>query len=323
MLKHVLAAITLAASAPFAGAAYDQHERTDEFVAEVEKEYGIPAEEVRNWLKQAEKMDSVLEAIQRPAERTMNWARYQDIFLTEKRISAGKNFLESQADILAEAEKKYGVPPEIIAAIIGVETFYGTRQGGYRVLDSLSTLAFDYPKRPLFWRELKAMFALAREEGVDPGTIKGSYAGAMGYGQFIPTSYLHYAVDGDGDGKRDLWGNPVDAIHSVANYFSEHGWKTDEPVTHRVTVSGDKYEPLVNVSRKPQHTVADLTAAGVELPVDIKSEKPANLMRLEGKEGDEYWLGEYNFYVITQYNHSKLYAMAVYQLSQALSEDKQ
>ncbi|GAA6144388.1 lytic murein transglycosylase B [Thalassolituus maritimus] len=317
---HLITALAMTISAPFAAAAYDQHERTEEFVAEVEKDYGIPAQEVRDWLKQAEKMDSVLEAIQRPAERTMNWARYQDIFLTEKRINSGKNFLETQAETLAAAEKKYGVPREIITAIIGVETFYGTRQGSYRVLDSLSTLAFDYPKRPLFWRELKAMFALAREEGVDPGTIKGSYAGAMGYGQFIPTSYLHYAVDGDGDGKRDLWGNPVDAIHSVANYFSEHGWKTDEPVTHRVTVSGDQYEPLVNVSRKPKHVVSDLTAAGVTLPTPIDADKPANLMRLEGKQGDEFWLGEYNFYVITQYNHSKLYAMAVYQLSEALKD---
>lgn len=317
---HLMTALAMAITTPFAAAAYDQHERTEEFVAEVEKDYGIPAQEVRDWLKQAEKMDSVLEAIQRPAERTMNWARYQDIFLTEKRIKSGKYFLETHLETLNKAEKKYGVPREVITAVIGVETFYGTRQGSYRVLDSLSTLAFDYPKRPLFWRELKAMFALAREEGVDPGTIKGSYAGAMGYGQFIPTSYLHYAVDGDGDGKRDLWGNPIDAIHSVANYFSEHGWKTDEPITHRVTVAGDEFEPLVNVSRKPKHVVSDLTAAGVTLPTPIDAGKPANLMRLEGKQGDEFWLGEYNFYVITQYNHSKLYAMAVYQLSEALKD---
>lgn len=317
---HLMTALAMAVTTPFAAAAYDQHERTEEFVVEVEKDYGIPAQEVRDWLKQAEKMDSVLEAIQRPAERTMNWARYQDIFLTEKRIKSGKYFLETHSKTLNEAEKKYGVPREVITAVIGVETFYGTRQGSYRVLDSLSTLAFDYPKRPLFWRELKAMFALAREEGVDPGTIKGSYAGAMGYGQFIPTSYLHYAVDGDGDGKRDLWGNPVDAIHSVANYFSKHGWKTKEPVAHRVTVSGDNYAPLVNVSRKPKYVVSDLTEAGVTLPTPIDASKPANLMRLEGKQGDEFWLGEYNFYVITQYNHSKLYAMAVYQLSEALKD---
>ncbi|MEQ3762234.1 MAG: lytic murein transglycosylase B [Alcanivorax sp.] len=317
-LKHLIAATLFTGSSALAVAGYDTHPRVDEFTAEVQKDYGIPAAEVKQWLTQAEKMDSVLEAIQRPAEGTMNWARYQDIFLTEKRTNAGKNFLENQAEVLQAAEDKYGVPKEIITAIIGVETYYGTRQGSYRVLDSLSTLAFDYPKRPLFWRELKAMFALARDEGVDPGTIKGSYAGAMGYGQFIPTSYLAYAVDGDGDGKRDLWGNPIDAIHSVANYFKVHGWKTGEPVTQRVKVSGDSYEPLVNVSRKPQHVVSDLTKAGVTLTYPVAGDKPANLIKLEGKQGDEFWLGEYNFYVITQYNHSKLYAMAVYQLSESL-----
>lgn len=317
-LKHLLAMTMLTTSSALVCANYDTHPRVEEFISEVQKDYDIPAAEVKQWLAQAERMDSVLEAIQRPAEGTMNWARYQDIFLTEKRINAGKNFLESQAETLQAAEDKYGVPKHIIAAIIGVETFYGTRQGSYRVLDSLSTLAFDYPKRPLFWRELKAMFALARAEGVDPGTIKGSYAGAMGYGQFIPTSYLAYAVDGDGDGKRDLWGNPVDAIHSVANYFKVHGWKTGEPVTQRVTVSGDQYEPLVNVGRKPEHLVSDLTAAGVKLSSPVAADKPANLIKLEGKKGDEYWMGEYNFYVITQYNHSKLYAMAVYQLSESL-----
>lgn len=317
-LKHLIAATLFTGSSALAVAGYDTHPRVDEFTAEVQKDYGIPAAEVKQWLTQAEKMDSVLEAIQRPAEGTMNWARYQDIFLTEKRTNAGKNFLENQAEVLQAAEDKYGVPKEIITAIIGVETYYGTRQGSYRVLDSLSTLAFDYPKRPLFWRELKAMFALARDEGVDPGTIKGSYAGAMGYGQFIPTSYLAYAVDGDGDGKRDLWGNPIDAIHSVANYFKVHGWKTGEPVTQRVKVSGDSYEPLVNVSRKPQHVVSNLTKAGVTLTYPVAGDKPANLIKLEGKQGDEFWLGEYNFYVITQYNHSKLYAMAVYQLSESL-----
>ena len=215
------------------------------------------------------------------------------------------------------AEAKYGVPKEIITAIIGVETYYGSRQGSYRVLDSLSTLAFDYPKRPIFWRELKALFALAEAEGVDPGTVKGSYAGAMGYGQFIPTSYLAYAVDGDGDGKRDLWGNPVDAIHSVANYFSRHGWKTGEPVTQRVSVTGEDWKELANKSRSPDWTVAQLTKAGVALSSPVSPEKPATLVHLEGKQGDEYWLGEYNFYVITRYNHSRLYAMAVYQLSES------
>ena len=305
-------------SASSALANYDQHERTEEFIAEASKEYKLNPDELRSWLSQAEKMDSVLEAIQRPAEKVLEWDGYQDIFLTSKRISAGKAFMEKHADLLAAAEKEYGVSKEIIAAIIGVETFYGTRQGGYRVLDSLSTLAFDYPKRPLFWRELKAFFSLAEKEGLDPATIKGSYAGAMGYGQFIPTSYLAYAVDGDGDGKRDLWGNPADAIFSVANYFKRHGWKSGEAVIQRVHVSGDKYEEIINDSLKPKWTVAELEALGVKPTEAIAGDRPANLVRLQGKNGAEFWLGEYNYYVITRYNHSRLYAMAVYQLSEAL-----
>ena len=312
-----LSACALLGFTAAASAGYDTHPRFAEFAKEVNEEYQIPEDEVRQWLAQAEKMQSVLDAIARPAERTMNWARYQDIFLTEKRIAGGHEFMKTHATILQDAEAKYGVPKEIITAIIGVETYYGSRQGSYRVLDSLSTLAFDYPKRPIFWRELKALFALAEAEGVDPGTVKGSYAGAMGYGQFIPTSYLAYAVDGDGDGKRDLWGNPVDAIHSVANYFSRHGWKTGEPVTQRVSVTGEDWKELANKSRSPDWTVAQLTKAGVALSSPVSPEKPATLVHLEGKQGDEYWLGEYNFYVITRYNHSRLYAMAVYQLSES------
>ena len=299
-------------------AGYDTHPRYDAFVKEVYEEYQIPEQEVKSWLSQAVKKQSVLDAIQRPAEKTMTWARYQDIFLTKKRISAGKQFMIEHADTLKEAEAAYQVPKEIIAAIIGVETYYGTRKGSYRVLDSLTTLAFDYPKRPLFWRELKAMFALSKLEGIDPGTIKGSYAGAMGYGQFIPTSYLAYAVDADNDGRRDLLNNPIDAIHSVANYFKEHGWKTGELVTQPVQVEGDNFESIVNKSRKPKWAVAKLMESGVILSRPLKVDAPATLMKLEGKQGSEFWLGEYNFYVITQYNHSRLYAMAVYQLSEAL-----
>ena len=301
-----------------AAANYDQHPRAEDFIAEASKEYKIPAAEIRSWLAQAEKLDSVLEAIQRPAEKVKEWNEYQDIFLTTKRISAGKAFMLKHATLLQQAEERYGVKKEIIAAIIGVETFYGTRQGNYRVLDSLSTLAFDYPERPLFWRELKAFFALAEEEKLDPASIRGSYAGAMGYGQFIPTSFLQYAVDGDGDGKRDLWASPADAIFSVANYFSRHGWRSGEAVTQRVHVQGDRFESVVNDSLKPKWTVAELKALGVKPTETISDDRPANLIRLQGKHGAEFWLGEQNFYVITRYNHSRLYAMAVYQLSEAL-----
>lgn len=311
--------LLLGVSLPQAQAAYDQHPRFDEFAKELEAEYQIPASEAKAWLSQAEKLDSVLEAIQRPAEKSKEWHEYRQIFLTEKRIREGKAFLKQYDELLTAAEQQYGVRKEIIAAIIGVETFYGKRQGRYRVLDSLATLAFDYPKRPLFWRELKAFFSLAEKEQLDPGTIKGSYAGAMGYGQFIPTSYLSYAVDGDRDGKRDLWQNPADAIASVANYFKRHGWRQGEPVVQRVRVSGSQYQDVVNDSRKPKWTVAELKALGVEPTAAVADDKPATLMRLQGKNGAEFWMGEYNFYVITRYNHSRLYAMAVYQLSEELA----
>lgn len=314
---NISCGILLSSALP-AAANYDNHERTEEFIAEASKEYNLAPAEIRQWLSQAEKMQSVLDAIQRPAERTKEWDEYQDIFLTSKRINAGKAFMQKHADLLQQAEEKYGVKKEIISAIIGVETFYGTRQGSYRVLDSLSTLAFDYPKRPLFWRELKAFFALTEKEQLDPAKIKGSYAGAMGYGQFIPTSFLSYAVDGDGDGKRDLWGNPADAIFSVANYFKRHGWRNGEAITQRVHVKGNAYEDLVNDNLKPKWTVADLKAAGVKPTKAIADDRDANLIRLMGKKGAEFWLGEYNFYVITRYNHSRMYAMAVYQLSEAL-----
>ena len=315
-IRHALS-LLIATTALTAHAGYEEHPRFAEFAQELKTEYNVPEDEARRWLSEAKRMDSVLEAIQRPAEGTMEWDRYQDIFLTSKRIEAGRQFLKDHRDLLLAAEQKYGVPKEIITAIIGVETFYGVRQGNYRVLDSLATLAFDYPARPIFWRELKALFALAETEGVDPGTIKGSYAGAMGYGQFIPTSYLAYAVDGDGDGKRDLWNNPADAIFSVAAYFNKHGWETGKPVIERVRVSGTAYEPVINDELKPKWTVASLTAMGVQPAVNLEPNSSANLVRLMGKQGAEFWIGLNNYYVITRYNHSRLYAMAVYQLSEA------
>lgn len=300
-------------------AGYDQHPKSGQFIEEVEEEYQIPEADVKHWLSKAKKIQSVLDAIQRPAERTKKWHEYRRIFLTEKRIKQGREFLKEHAQLLGEAERHYGVSKEIIAAIIGIETFYGRRQGNYRVLDSLATLAFDYPERPLFWRELKAFFSLIKQEKLNPESLKGSYAGAMGYGQFIPTSFLRYAVDGDGDGKRDLWRNPADAIHSVANYFKRHGWHPSEGITQRVRVRGEDYRSIINKSRKPQWTVAELKQLGVTPTHPVDDEKAVTLMRFQGRHGAEFWLGQYNFYVITRYNHSRLYAMAVFQLSKALT----
>jgi len=297
---------------------YAEHERFDEFAKELEAEHGIKPAQAKAWLEGAERLESVLKAISRPAEKTLTWADYRKIFLTEKRINQGKQFLVDNAELLEKAELEFGVPKEIIGAIIGVETFYGKRQGNYRVLDSLSTLAFDYPKRSLFWRELKHFFVMSQEQQVNPGEVKGSYAGAMGYGQFIPSSYRRYAVDYDNDGLKDLWHNKADAIGSVANYFKRHGWKKDQAVTQRVHVKGDKYQDAVNDRLKPKWNVSELKALGVTPTQDVADDASATLVKLIGDKGAEFWLGNHNFYVITRYNHSRMYAMAVYQLSQAI-----
>ena len=322
IIQRVVRKFTLTSVALFtAGAAqayYHQHYRFDEFANELNKEHGISVEQTKAWLAQAEKKQSVLDATSRPAEKVTPWSDYQDIFLTKKRLKQGQAFMEENAELLAKAEKKYGVPKEIITAIIGVETFYGRIQGRFRVLDSLSTLAFDYPKRPLFWRELKQFLVMSQEEGFEPGDIKGSYAGAMGYGQFIPSSFRHYAIDFDGDGKKDLWANKADAIGSVAHYFNKHGWKTNQPVVQRVRVTGNAYDKMVNDRLKPKWQLHDLTALGVTPTQPVTKDEKVNLIKLNGKHGAEFWLGHNNFYVITRYNHSRRYAMAVYQLSQKL-----
>lgn len=316
-LTLLLASCSLFASIG-AQANYAEHERFDEFAKELEAEHGIKPAQAKAWLEGAERLESVLKAISRPAEKTLTWADYRKIFLTEKRINQGKQFLVDNAELLEKAELEFGVPKEIIGAIIGVETFYGKRQGNYRVLDSLSTLAFDYPKRSLFWRELKHFFVMSQEQQVNPGEVKGSYAGAMGYGQFIPSSYRRYAVDYDNDGLKDLWHNKADAIGSVANYFKRHGWKKDQAVTQRVHVKGDKYQDAVNDRLKPKWNVSELKALGVTPTQDVADDASATLVKLIGDKGAEFWLGNHNFYVITRYNHSRMYAMAVYQLSQAI-----
>lgn len=301
-----------------ASADYTTHPRYEDFVKDANKTYGISRQHIQKWLLQAQKQQSVLDAISRPAEGRLTWGKYRKIFLTKKRIQQGKVFLKKYRTLLARAQKKYGVNKEIIAAIIGVETFYGTRQGDYRVLDSLSTLAFDYPKRPLFWKQLMAFFALAEEENMDLSKVKGSYAGAIGYGQFIPTSYLSYAEDGDGDGRIDLINSPADAIYSVANYFKEHGWQKGKAVAQQVKVMGTRYSAYLNQDFKPAVSLKRLNRDGV---IDIRQRdknQAATLIEFDINNTKQYWIGLHNFYVITRYNHSNLYAMAVYQLSQAI-----
>ncbi|TGN38217.1 lytic murein transglycosylase B [Marinobacter confluentis] len=283
------------------------------------EDYGFEAGRVERLLSDAQRKQAILDSISRPAEKTMEWHSYRKIFIRPERIAQGQEFMASHADALARAEQEYGVPPEIIAAIIGVETWYGRYLGNYRVLDALATLAFDYPPRSRFFRsELEQFLLMTREQGLDPLALKGSYAGAMGYGQFISSSYRHYAVDFDQDGVADILTNPVDAIGSVANYFSEHHWRAGEPVADRLSQDLPADSRLLTSGLKPSLNVADYRKAGLPVPDSVSDALPARALRLKAESNHEVWLTYRNFYVITRYNHSHLYAMAVHQLSEAL-----
>ena len=325
LLSWVLAFLAVMVSAEVTSAEvnYGGHPNAKAFVDRMVAEHDFERSYVQKLMQNAEKKQSILDAIARPAEKTKTWGEYRRIFITDKRINRGIAFMEEHKATLERAERDFGVPTEIIAAIIGVETFYGRHKGGYRVLDALATLGFDYsPRGKFFTKQLEEYLLLVREQKFDALEVKGSYAGAMGFGQFIPSSYRHYAIDFDGDGVADIVNNPVDAIGSVANYFKSHGWRQGEQVTVMAQVADNRDQSLENKSLKPDSTVAELIKAGFTPSVEINTDQPATAIYLLGDSGDEYWLGLQNFYVITRYNHSRLYAMAVYQLSEALKAHK-
>jgi len=289
-----------------------------DFIDEMVAKHDFNSLELTNLLGQGEVKTKIIDAMNRPAE-AKPWYQYRKIFLKPGRVKAGVEFWNENEDVLKRAENKYGVPAEYIVAIIGVETRYGVYKGTFRVLDSLMTLAFDYPKRGKFFRgELEQYLLMTREEGIDPLSLKGSYAGAMGKPQFISSSYRNYAVDFDGDGKRDLLNNTADAIGSVANYFSRHHWVPGQPVVGRAKIKGNKYKALLDKGIKPKTNVKNFAQYGVTIGDDIPGTLSGALIELELKSGHEYWVGLQNFYVITRYNHSQLYAMAAYQLSQEI-----
>jgi len=232
--------------------------------------------------------------------------------------------LNSCGELLAQAEGEYGVPGEIITAVIGVETRYGGQKGGYKVIDSLSTLAFFYPKRSdFFLRELEQFLLMTREQDLDPHTVMGSYAGAMGIPQFISSSYRNYAVDFDDDGRIDIWSNTADAIGSVANYFKVHGWEREGEVIVAAKVKGREYKEVFSGGLEPHIRAGKLTDYGIFPVSPLDADDRVKLLELELSRGREHWLGLHNFYVITRYNHSALYAMAVYQLSKKIKEEYQ
>jgi len=294
------------------------------FINEMVKEHGFKKNELNTLFSQVKVKQKILDAISRPAEKSKPWHEYRKIFLTQKRIENGVKFWQENNDIIDYAEKVYGVAPQIMVAIIGVETYYGRLQGSYRVMDALSTLAFKYPKRSKFFRsELKYFLIMSQEQNFDPLTKTGSYAGAMGMGQFIPSSFQNYAIDFDGDGEKNIWTNNSDAIGSVANYFKRHGWKKDQPVTDQLKLNKENtisMDDACKRSCKPKLTVADFKDKGLQGKTSVNDQSPAILLILKQKNSKEYWLGYNNFYVISRYNHSTLYSMAVYQLSQEIKQ---
>ena len=297
---------------------YSSREDVRAYVDELVQAHGFGRDELLETFAGARHRPRIVEAMSRPAEKALKWFEYRNIFLKRERIAGGIEFWADNSAALESAEDSFNVAPEYVVAIIGVETYFGRVMGSHRVLDALSTLAFDYPPRAAFFRkELTEFLLLAREEKRSPAELKGSYAGAMGYGQFIPSSYRHYAVDFDGDGVRDIWTNTTDAIGSVANYFARHGWRGDGEVALRVTASGREAEEAANTGLALNRTVTDFRALGVEVP-EIDGGANAALFRMELKNGVEYWLGLHDFYVITRYNRSAMYALAVHQLSQAI-----
>jgi membrane-bound lytic murein transglycosylase B len=308
-----------ATSVPVRIAATELRPDIQQFIDEQVARHGFDRRELQALFSRVRMREDIIALITRPAERTKPWYEYREIFLDQARIDGGVEFWRQHRAALDRAEQVYGVPPEIIVAIIGVETRYGRITGRHGVLEALTTLAFDYPRRADFFRkELENYLLLTREEGIDPLSLQGSYAGAMGIGQFMPSSYRAYAVDFTGDGRRDLWTNPVDAIGSVANYLAEHGWRHNEPVVQSAMVQGNAYQGVLFEGRPPNLSVTELAGYGIRAPAGVDASLPANLLELEGRQGPLYWLAFNNFYVITRYNRSPLYAMAVYELARAI-----
>lgn len=288
------------------------------FIRQMQASHRFDGAVLDKLFRQVEIQGKILESIARPAE-TKPWRDYRKILVTEAHIQGGVDFWSHNRAALSEAAAKYGVAPEMIVAIIGVETKYGQNPGNYRVIDALSTLAFDYPRRADFFRkELEEFLLLCREEGIDPALPRGSYAGAMGMPQFMPSSYRRYAADLDGDHRRNIWTNPADAIASVAHYFSGNGWQSGEPIAFPASTAEPDLPGLQDRDVKPDRALTELRKLGVNTDAALPGSARVKLISLEADSGPEYWLVLHNFYVITRYNHSPLYAMAAFQLSQAI-----
>ena len=292
-----------------------------QFIDTAAREQGIDPDQVRRAVEAAHFQPSIIDAMNKPAEKHLRWDEYRSLFLQKERVEKGADFVMQNLPAMQRAEREYGVPRDIIAAIIGVETGYGANMGKYRVIDALSTLAFRYPARaPYFSKELAAYLKLTAEQSLDPLAYKGSYAGAMGYPQFMPSSYRAYAVDFTGDGVRDVWASPADAIGSVAHYFQAHGWMPGQAVVIAAKGPGQIPQGIdFNRPERPYVTIAALNQKGICAAAALPVETQVVPLAFElSKGGIEYDVGLHNFYVITRYNHSPLYAMAVTSLAKQI-----
>lgn len=297
--------------------ALDVHDATvAQFIDQMVAQHQFQRADLEQLLAGVDFDQGIVDAMERPAE-ALPWIKYRQIFVTPVRISAGRIFLETQAQPLAAAAKRYGVQPEIVTALIGMESFYGKHEGSHSALTALATLAFDYPPRETFFRkELSDYLVLCRQNHLDPATLQASYAGALGAGQFMPSSYLQYAVDADGGGS-DLFASWSDIVASIANYLSVHGWRTDQPVAAPAALRTG-----VNADAFIGHdvTARSLRASGVVFDAPVAATAPVRLVKVENEDGqDEYWVGLPNFMVLMSYNHSVSYALAATELAGAIA----
>ena len=307
--------------------AYSEREEVRNFIRDMTARHGFEQRELAQIFARTERLQAVLTAIRPSSDaRTRTWSEYRALFLSQARIDLGLEFWDAQRETLARAERAFGVPAAYIVAVIGVETFYGRRTGRWRVIDALTTLAFDYPpRRKFFLGELENYLLYARSAGIDVFSVKGSYAGAIGIPQFMPGSYLRYAIDFDGDGFADLRESPADAIGSVANFLKEHGWRRGGTVLLDVDVPRSGHEPYADGEMRPRHTLEALAKVGVAPRLETGArEVPADTLAVlielpDAGRPSEFRLGFQNFYVLTRYNRSTVYAAAVHDLAQALS----
>ncbi len=330
MKARLLAALMLSAAVVLpAGAAepvYLDVSRPDvvAFIDDMVQQHEFSRSELSQTLSKAQVRQSIIDKISTPAEKKLTWGEYRKIFITPERIGAGASFWRENRAMLERIHKETGVPVEMMVGIIGVETYFGRITGKDRVLDALVTLAFDYPRRAKFFRsELEHFLVLTREEGLDAAEPLGSYAGAMGRPQFMPSSFRAYAVDATGDGKRDIWNDWADVAGSVANYFVEHGWQSGEEVAARATLGtaweGPAPEPKNILSAG--ETVGSLSEKGVMFATELPVDSDGELLAYEGESGPEYWVGFHNFFVITRYNRSTMYALAAWQLGREIASE--